>query len=87
MSAYSIVRFGIAILISAFAATFNVSADTPPGSTVEIRLPTASPPPACVCTKTNEGNFVIANCQCGATQCVAIVSADGKVSNSITCVK
>lgn len=80
-------RSGIAIFISIFAATFNVFADSTSSTLADRKLPTAPPPPACVCTKTNEGNFVISNCQCGATQCVAVVGADGKGSSSITCVK
>lgn len=78
-------RSGIVICIILFAATFNALADSAHSSVVERKLPTASPPPACVCTKTNEGSFVISNCQCGAAQCVAVV--DGKGSSSITCVK
>ena len=73
--------------LALLAASFGVLADTAGGPAVERKLPTVSPPPACVCTKTSEGGFVISNCQCGPAQCVAVVGADGKGSSSITCLK
>ncbi len=73
--------------IALFSATFNVLADTAGRSDAERKLPSVFPPPACVCTKTNEGGFVIANCQCGAAQCVAVVGADGKGASSLSCLK
>jgi hypothetical protein len=78
---------GIITGIALFLATFNVLADTAGRSVTERTLPSVSPPPACVCTKTNEGSFVISNCQCGAAQCVAVVGADGKGASSIACLK
>ncbi len=85
MKAHPVSRYGMVIAL--LAANFNVLADTAGSPAAERKLPAVSPPPACVCTKTSEGSFVISNCQCGPVQCVTVVGSDGKGSSSITCLK
>lgn len=69
------------------AALPNAHAGNESGAPPVNKLPAAAAPPACVCTPTGGGNFIIANCQCGNTQCVAAIGASGAGSTSIACVK